>query len=779
MVMMREKRASKPLTIANLRELLTLADIRFTCKDKLADLRRLCEDNGLIDKPFPSLNTVERHCVVKCGLNKVMNLNDDDFGKFRDHIDELVNIISRMLRRSSLALAFHLTRLAQNNLPIPNLYNMKDTYWKDWLKIGVNEVFPDEASKASYSVVKDVIGMVIDTDAPDYIHKYPIYFDQVLNYAGHTFSTVVSNNAWVPLFARLARLTGATLKDLKAPQKTYTVMQAIRRDDQDMEGWSEDVKAYVQTVRSMLGVKPGTRMHDSYGKDNVDFPTMFMFNYWMQTRFEALKQRRLRLMPFFNVHRAHIRLDLKTLVNLFRHMFPDHPAVAVLADCDEAKAKNPDRYMLPEKPPVKKKKESTPDEWNEYKRVKDLYDEEVRKIKGSEVYAAQKARHSYLVSVKKAVATSFFGKLPTRKGWEFDCSISTDGVSVGLQYSKLVQVPANASKTSGTSLKETSVAPDYDRALETSLPDLGVVVLGVDPGRSNMATSTYLVDGKSKTWKLSRGAYYHRSGIKSLERQRGRRFTEMTPHWVSLQGEGVALSTSNPDELYAYLSRYITFSDDWWRLALRRRESRDNFQRYIGKRKVMDTFWASIKRDMNKAFPDMTVHVAYGSAVVSMKPAGPGEAAVPTGAMFASCNRIFEGNVSVTDEFRTTMMSWETGTKKELVYKIPSMTRGRERFGHTSSMVPPAISEEDKEAVRMYCVRKDIQSMHRKGGLASSVDVDRPLKRYPEVRGLRFSPETRMYLDRDRAAALTIARLLCMELRGRGRPLPFHRSCAV
>jgi hypothetical protein len=48
--------------------------------------------------------------------------------------------------------------------------------------------------------------------------------------------------------------------------------------------------------------------------------------------------------------------------------------------------------------------------------------------------------------------------------------------------------------------------------------------------------------------------------------------------------------------------------------------------------------------------------------------------------------------------------------------------------------------------------------------------------RYPEVRGLRFVPETRMYLDRDKSSALAIGRLRCMELLGRARPAPFCRS---
>ena len=44
--------------------------------------------------------------------------------------------------------------------------------------------------------------------------------------------------------------------------------------------------------------------------------------------------------------------------------------------------------------------------------------------------------------------------------------------------------------------------------------------------------------------------------------------------------------------------------------------------------------------------------------------------------------------------------------------------------------------------------------------------------RFLEVRGLRGG----MYLDRDREAALTIARLHCMEILGLPRPLPFSRA---
>jgi hypothetical protein len=171
-----------------------------------------------------------------------------------------------------------------------------------------------------------------------------------------------------------------------------------------------------------------------------------------------------------------------------------------------------------------------------------------------------------------------------------------------------------------------------------------------------------------------------------------------------------------------------------------------------------------------------------------MKATGPGEVAVPTGAMFASCKRIFKEQVHVTDEFKTTLMSWETGAKKELVYRIPSVsltTEGHVRLGdsflcHTPYKKPPRVYEYDQFAVKMYHIRKKIQDKHRRGGLATSlVDFNPSIERYPEVRGLRFSPEISIYSDRDRSSALTIARLHCMELMGLGRPRPFSRCRAA
>lgn len=436
---------TKPPTIAHLKGLLQLGDVAFSSKAKLADLRKLCEDNGLIARPPPNFKMVEKICVVKCALKRAMNLDEEQFDKFRGHVDDLVNVVSRMLRRSSLVMSFHFTKLAEMEgsegvlSTIPNLYDMKDTYWKNWLKIGVDGVFPDKESKVSYEALKDVLDKVVDKDDADYIDKYPKHFDQVLNYAGHTLSTVVSNNAWVPLPARLTRLTTATLKSLNAPQSTYTVMQAIRSEVQEMEGWPVKVKEYVNEVRTRLKVPPGTRVYDTYGKENLEFSDMLRFNYWMQTRLETLEQRRIRIMPIFDVHRVHVRLDLKTLVKLFKDMFPTDSTILALAKTKECR--NPNCFMLPERPPYKKKTDcKTPNEWEAYKLAQQTYKDEVADIKAGDPYISQKATHTTYVDAQRAVATSFFKNLPVKKGWVFDCSVATDGVSVSLQYSKKVMV---------------------------------------------------------------------------------------------------------------------------------------------------------------------------------------------------------------------------------------------------------------------------------------------------------------------------------------------------
>jgi hypothetical protein len=502
----------------------------------------------------------------------------------------------------------------------------------------------------------------------------------------------------------------------------------------------------------------------------------------MQTQFEALGQRRMKVMPIFNVQRAHVRMDTRTLVTLFKNLFPEDRLVMEVATWSEHR--DPD-LDFPEKPPSVLKKNCTAEEWEQYNALKLDHQARIEAIKASDKYINARAENDAFVAAYKAVAASFFRKLPRKNGWRFDSSIMTDGISISLQYSKSAQEPV-AKKTKKKTMAAALVVPvveEYDRHMQTYCPDQNTLVVGVDPGRTNMACVTYEWDGKSKSWSLTRGAYYTQSGIKKAKRLQDKRVASLKERWSGLgTGGGSAVATSKSFELVEYMTRYAAFSEEWWGVALKRIESRDNLKRYMGKRKVMDTFWASIQRSLKKAFPTVKVQLAYGSAAMTMKPTGPGEVAVPTAGMYASCERVFKAAVVITDEKFSTAVEWESGKRKELSYKDLYFDGDGylcERLKHTTAKTPPKVALTDVQAVAMYNEKKRIQGKHRRGGddiTSMPAPTANKILRYPEVRGLRFSPEQRKHLDRDRQAALTIARLRCMELRGLGRPSAFAHS---
>jgi hypothetical protein len=194
-------------------------------------------------------------------------------------------------------------------------------------------------------------------------------------------------------------------------------------------------------------------------------------------------------------------------------------------------------------------------------------------------------------------------------------------------------------------------------------------------------------------------------------------------------------------DVASYVAKYETVRRQWWSHALNRRESRDAFQRFIGKRSVLDRFWVGVKRGLEALFPDAEKHiVAYGSAYATMASSGRGEVAVPTTGAYNACRRIFGASgVAVVDEFRSTAFEWETGKRKTAVY------RKRDGVGVRAGAVTDSAT------------------------VAARRDNGSPI----EVRGLRFSPERRLFLNRDAHAAVTIARLHVMELCGLGRPRPF------
>lgn len=750
---------------------------------------------------------------------------------FTNVIETYVTTISKMLHRAGLALLLRLLQLARDNLPIPDLYHQKSTYWKNWLKLDDDLYASDDPAWVAFKAATGEI---------DYANVH----DQVIAYAAITFKTVVLNNAWVPLVPRITRLAKAVVRSHAADASSSSsgqtmttsaiIFQIRSKDPPSYEGWPPWAVEFVSDIRRRLNLTGGTYLFDDYAKKketnpNISFPDLFMFNYWLQQRLTKLGEKRIALSPLFRVRRAFVRLDKKVLVGIAKASIPNDASVKDLADLektysDGATAKNPDKgaYSLLTRLPTRLKDESKQD----YDARVALVNESNLRVKSTKEYKDRKAIYVAMVSAKRAVASSLF-KVPKKAGrGRFDGSITTDGVAVCLQYSKPkpVQKPpqpaaaaprkpptkrgrAKAAKTGEPILYPSQ--PTYDPSSKT-------LVLGLDPGRSNIATLAYVLDKDSipiqsddstkdkwsDDWTLSRSRFYVESGIRSEDISKHKRYTDIHRFWsegglapdaddddIDRPEVIAALRTADFEEFMAYIARYAQIRDAWWALALRRRESRADFRRYSGKRKVLDGFFSNIKKILKRRFPDVNIQVAYGSAYQTMKPTCKGEVAVPVHSTFKSCCRVFgPSTVAPTDEYGSTAFEWDTGDRKLAVYRRQvTGTRDKKgrwsldasKFGTTEAKAMPIVPDADVEAVRKYVHRHKTRITMARNGLARLQALPTPTipttTRYPEVRGLRFSTKTGSYLNRDLHAARTIGRLRTAELMGRARPTPFCR----
>jgi len=73
-----------------------------------------------------------------------MNYDNEQFKLLQNDVECMVQIISKRLRRSSLVIVLS---FYTSDMEILDLYKQTDTYWKNWLKIGIEDIFPDNESK--------------------------------------------------------------------------------------------------------------------------------------------------------------------------------------------------------------------------------------------------------------------------------------------------------------------------------------------------------------------------------------------------------------------------------------------------------------------------------------------------------------------------------------------------------------------------------------------------------------------------------------------------------
>jgi len=507
----------------------------------------------------------------------------------------------------------------------------------------------------------------------------------------------------------------------------------------------------------------------------------------MQLEFERLEQHKMKLMPIYNVDRKHIRLDRRILRSLFTEFFPDDTNMKALNKVDVVI--HPDEFMLPDAPTrVVKKKCASDDEWNEYKKTLEVHEQAVKDMKNTAEYKNNETLYKSYHQAESEVLQSFFKNIPKKnqKNTTFDCSIVTDGVSVSLQYSKTVAKPITTNPKKRKA-PELTVVKYYDRNLDMYDPETGVLTLGLDPGRTNIACLGFISWYKWNTTKnqlekmdkpqrycqsLTRSSYRTQSGITKQDAKKACRFKEFESRFSGLGhhcSKGCGLRTSKSHDIWLYMTLVNGFAEEWWKIALARVEVRAKLSRYIGKRKVLDGFYARVLKKVASLFPKSQISIAYGSAGLTMKSGGKGEVSVPTTDSYKACKRVCKSqcsDCSVGSEINTTKSKWETGLEKERVYKIISFDEQgqlQEKLCHTESYWMPKVKPEHEEAVQAWVVRKK-QKMSNTTG--ENITPPSQQRTYPEVRGLRFCSETRMYYNRDEDAAIAIGRLKIMERKG-------------
>ncbi|KAJ9520140.1 hypothetical protein QJQ45_030063 [Haematococcus lacustris] len=185
--------------------------------------------------------------------------------------------------------------------------------------------------------------------------------------------------------------------------------------------------------------------------------------------------------------------------------------------------------------------------------------------------------------------------------------------------------------------------------------------LGVDPGKSNMATVAHEERSAAGTvvsvrhWKLTAGQYYRDSGIT--------RQTQATKTWLAkVEPQLTALSrvSSKPSSLASYrrfADTVLETYDAMWAEVSKKRWANAKFRLYCGKMRVVASFWAKVKKQAQKRWPDRILALAYGAASFSGS-GSIGCRGVPVSQMRKEAVQQFgAGRVVLVDEFRTSRVS--------------------------------------------------------------------------------------------------------------------------
>ncbi|GFH18332.1 uncharacterized protein HaLaN_15116, partial [Haematococcus lacustris] len=185
--------------------------------------------------------------------------------------------------------------------------------------------------------------------------------------------------------------------------------------------------------------------------------------------------------------------------------------------------------------------------------------------------------------------------------------------------------------------------------------------LGVDPGKTNMATVAHEERSAAGTvvsvWQrsLTAGQYYRDSGIT-------RQFPATKTWLAKVKPQLTAQSqvSSKPSSLASYrrfADTVLATYDAMWAEVSKPRWANAKFRLYCGKQHVVARFWAKVKKQAQKRWPDRILALAYGAASFSGS-GSVGCGGVPISQMRKEAVKQFgAGRVVLVDEFRTSRVS--------------------------------------------------------------------------------------------------------------------------
>ncbi|KAJ9528465.1 hypothetical protein QJQ45_020354 [Haematococcus lacustris] len=198
------------------------------------------------------------------------------------------------------------------------------------------------------------------------------------------------------------------------------------------------------------------------------------------------------------------------------------------------------------------------------------------------------------------------------------------------------------------------------RLYQQTSPVQGELLPG-DLIETNMATVAHEERSAAGTvvsvrhWKLTAGQYYRDSGIT--------RQAQATKTWLAkVKPQLTALSrvSSKPSSLASYrrfANTVLATYDAMWAEVSKKRWANAKFRLYCGKMRVVASFWAKVKKQAQKRWPDRILALAYGAASFSGS-GSIGCRGVPVSQMRKEAVKQFgAGRVVLVDEFRTSRVS--------------------------------------------------------------------------------------------------------------------------